>query len=209
LNLGPAVDTKNPKEAELNCSEAQDRFLESLDGEPPLPSELQAHLQDCPECRRAVRQMRSGREGLLLYMEEAAPRRTYLTADRRARLMAAYGREHKIFRLTYRQFVAAAAAAAIIVSAAIVAPAVARLVRAPQPAPRFAQRASPQLPVVVTAHSQGGPLNVIRPITAVHSRRPSRPAPSSEQRLLRANSAGTTVPVNHAFYDPDESSHWW
>ncbi len=203
----------------MDCSEAKDRLLDAADealGRQEA-ARLEEHLDGCPACRAELSELRTGANALRRAAPELAPKRRYLTVERYASLLAARGRPARIFRLaTYPQFVALAAAAAILISAATIAWHV-QFAAAPQapaaplaPAVPLAEGPHPQgyVPVVLATHGQGEPVNVVRGIALGGIAWPPREQPAAPT-LVRTDTRGVTVPVDHAFYDPDTSSHWW
>jgi hypothetical protein len=149
-------------------------------------------------------------------LQELAPPGPHLTPERLGRIMAARTGPPKLFRLvTYRQFVAAAAAAAILISAAFIAHTLVRVWRQPAATPQrealgVRRPVGPSTaPVLLTTMGQGDPLDVVRSVPAPGSRLPDWGETISAVHLIGANSAGLSVPVDHAFYDAEESSRWW
>jgi anti-sigma factor RsiW len=197
----------------VNCNEVTEKLLDAAEGVLGADerSAVDAHLAQCPACRAELAQLTTGLHGLRMHMAALAPRERYLTPARRARVMGSDG--PRIFRLaTYRQFVGAAAAAAILVSVAFIAAHLlgVRDARRLQEGPAVAAQPEPPVhyvPVMVAAPGQGQPINV-----AYAAQAAAAPAPRTgpvAASALRTDSPGVTVPVNHAFYDPEESSHWW
>jgi hypothetical protein len=171
---------------------------------------LREHLDACETCRMELAGLRTAVVALRGTLEELAPRRNYLTEPRLQRLMAYYHRGPKIFRLvTYRQFVAAAAAVAIVVSTAFIAANAIRMQQPLREPPMVTEVPAPRyIPVVLAASGQGEPLNVVRPLSPGGWPAAVAGAPAGGE-LASTSSAHMTIPVNHAFYDPEESSHWW
>jgi len=205
----------------VDCAEARDRLVEAVETE--LSGEgrrsLEEHLAQCGACRAEFRDLQKASSTLRGAVQELAPAQTYLTGERLASLMASYGRltadyrqERRIFSLlTYRRFVAAAAAAAILVSAAFIAASFVRMRRLQRAEPVVRGEAvpSPYVRVVVAAMGQGEPVNVVRSIPVGPTAWPLGEQPARGAQLVRAESLGVRVPVDHAFYDPEESSQWW
>jgi anti-sigma factor RsiW len=200
--------------SKVNCAEAKDRFLEAAEGDLKGDGRgaLEEHLVVCEACRTEFDELGKAVGALREAVGGLAPVRRYLTAERRERLMAAYADEPKLFRLiTYRRFIAAAAAVAIVVSGAVIATSVARMTRSrPKELPVAAGPvAAPYVPVILAATGQGGPVNVIRSIPVGTEAWSQWDEPARGARIVRTDSAGVRIPVDHAFYDPEESSHWW
>ncbi len=203
----------------MDCAQAKQTLLKAVEGELPQPelSRLREHLDGCRHCREEFEGLREASGALRVAVSELAPRETYLTPARLERLMGAHSVGPRIFKLaTYRQFVAGAAAAAILISAAFIAFNLARMepaadaIRGEQTAlVRDAGTPPYAPPVVLVATGQGEPADVVRSLTVSgRSRLVSGESPQGA-RLLRADSAGVRIPVEHLFYDPEQSSRWW
>jgi len=203
----------------MNCNEARNRLLEVADGllpEAVRPS-VEEHMAGCAACRAELEELRRASGALRQAACELAPQGAYLTPERLGRLMAAHeqlaaAQEPRIFKLlTYRRFVAAAAAAAIIVSVGAIA---VNLLLMRQPAEKEGPVADSlpapsYVPVVWAATGQGEPVSVIRSIPVSAETWSSWEEPARGPHLLRTDSPGIRIPVDHAFYDPEESSRWW
>jgi hypothetical protein len=195
----------------VDCNEVGERLLEAAEGVLSADDEtaVEAHLARCAKCRAEFGELRRGVDGLRGSVPVLAPRERYLTHARMDQVLGGEG--PRIFQLaTYRQFVAAAAAAAIVVSAAFIGARFlgARDARRLMDTRPVAVRTDPpmrRLPVMVEPPGQG------QPITVAHSVLTPAPIPAQfgSQAVLRTDTPGVTVPVNHALYDPEESSHWW
>lgn len=199
----------------MDCAEAQPKLLDSAEGElsEQEQSLLAEHLAGCSQCRAEFQRLRTAAAAVCQATDDLAPLESYLTAERLDRLMAAYAHGRKTIRLiTYRGLVAAAAVAVILVSGAFIAQSLVSMFRAAEPmgpGPIIAAGRSfpPAIPVVLAFTSQDEPMRVIRSLTVQGEGQPvweGRPV-----RFVGTNSAGLRVPVNHVFYDPEESSHWW
>jgi anti-sigma factor RsiW len=172
---------------------------------------LEEHLGRCEACRAEFEELRTASCALRDAVGKLAPPVSYLTPDRRRRLMAAYAEGPKLFRLvTYQRFVAVAAAAAIVISAGFISLNLGRMwrhrqIESPVAVPSLV---SPYVPVMLTAAGQGEPVNVVRsiPVSTESWRLADEPVGA---RVVRTDSAGVRIPVDHAFYDPEESSRWW
>jgi hypothetical protein len=205
----------------VDCDKARDLLLEAADGELPdaVRRSLQTHLAVCNACRTTFEQTEKAVAALRQAASELAHEQPHLTPQRRKRLLVAYEQrqaehfqEAKLFRLvTYRRFVAAAAAAAILVSAGFIASSLVRMARPVEQEPVIAGGPVPAgyVPVVMAASGQGEPVSIIRRIAVAGEAWPLGDEPAGGARLVRSDSAGVMVPVDHAFYDPEESSHWW
>lgn len=199
----------------MDCAEIKDRLLEAAEDELPQDerARLDEHLAHCRACRAEFEGLRRAADALRVAAVELAPPRPYLTPERFRRLMAAHEGAPKIFKLvTYRQFVAVAAAAAIIVSVAVIAWHVGQMRQVGEQDPFFVQAPAslPYVPVVLaTTGRQGEPMNVVRSLPAGAEFGPLWDGSPSAVRLVGADSAGVLVPVDHVFYDPEESSRWW
>jgi anti-sigma factor RsiW len=213
LNRATRPGTKGREKHQVKCNEVSEKLLDAAEGALATQDRLvvDAHLAQCAACRAELAQLTEGLRGLQEHMPVLAPREHYLTRARLDRVMGSDG--PRIFRLaTYRQFVGAAAAAAIIISAAFIAAHIlgVRDALRLQDAPAVAMQAEPPVhyvPVMVAAPGQGQPINVAHAAQAA-----AEPVPrmgSVAASALRMDTPGVTVPVNHAFYDPEESSHWW
>jgi len=197
----------------VNCTEARDRLLDAAEGclaGQELHS-LEEHLGGCGQCRAEYEELRTASCALRDVVGDLAPAGSYLTPGRRRRLMAAYAEGPRLFRLvTYQRFVAAAAAAAIVISAGYIVLNLRQMWRHRQSESPVAvqPRVPSYLPVMLTTAGQGEPVNVVRSIP-VGAESWLLPDESAGARVVRTDSVGVRIPVDHAFYDPEESSHWW
>ncbi len=198
----------------MNCSECQDRLLELAEGCLPerLEGEVFGHLATCGECRSELDAVQAGCRALTEVLPHIAPRRHYLTDARRQGLAHATVRRAGAKVISLRQFVAAVCAAAILAAAPFLFRDIRALLQPPgtaaQPAVAHAPQVEQQLPVVLTAAGQDEPVRVIRPFAlpdGAFSAGRERPSP----HLVKTTTPGLSVPVQNAFYDPEESSHWW
>lgn len=214
MNPPRAPDTKGVEEERVNCIGACEKLLDAAEGALEADEDrlLRTHLAGCAKCSAEFDAITAGMHALRRAVPVVAPREHYLTRARRDRVSDGGG--PRIFRLaTYRQFVGAAAAAAILISAAFITAQVLGILdaRRLQDAPAVAaQQPAPGLryaPLTVSAPGQTEPISVahtMRPVAAAVQAPAPPPTPP-----LRTDTAGITVPVNHAFYDPEEASHWW
>lgn len=200
----------------MDCIEARDKLLEAAEGELEQSEQslLSAHLAGCPECRAEFEELQRAAEALRRFTPELAPRERYLTPARLRCLLDARAHGPRLFRLfTYRQFIAAAAAAAILISATLIGHNVMRMWPRPEVEviPEVAQgpAAVPSIPVVLAATAQDEPMSVVRKLPAPSPIIPDWETPGGGARLVAADSPGVRIPVDHAFYDPEESSRWW
>lgn len=200
----------------MDCTEVRDKLLDAVEGDLPGEQErdLLLHLTRCVDCREEYDTVRKGAAALRDNMRELAPHARHLTSARRDALMAQVPAPKVTRLMTVRRFVAAAGVAAIIASAIflvgdlrqMLAPAEAPA-EAPAGATQLASRDTPApqgVPVVLTAASQDEPVRVMPRAAAGR-----RPVPESSAALVHADSPGVAVPVDHKFYDPQESSRWW
>ena len=67
----------------------------------------------------------------------------------------------------------------------------------------------PYIPVVLTSTGQDESIRMIRTIPVGVQARPPRDELGRRVRLVETDSPKLWVPADHAFYDPEESSHWW
>jgi anti-sigma factor RsiW len=196
----------------VNCTEARDRLLEAAEGclaGQELHS-VEEHLARCEACRAEFEELRTASCALRDAVPELAPAQSYLTPDRRRRLMAAYAEGPKLFRLvTYRRFIALAAAAAILISAGAIVLNLGRPWHHRQDKTPVAVQLPQYLPVVLAAAGQGEPVSVFRSIPVSTEAGSAWDEPARGGRIVRADSAGVRIPVDHAYYDPEESSLWW
>ena len=167
---------------------------------------VEEHLARCASCRQEFDQLRVALDALRRTSPLLAPRKSYLTAGRLFRLIDADASRPRTIRLvTFRRLVAAAAVAVILVSAVFIAGDVVHVLRRPEQEPVVAVQPRARIPVVLTSTGRDEPMRVVRTLTVrADGRLPTRPV-----RLVGASSAGLTVPADHVFYDPEESSHWW
>jgi hypothetical protein len=107
--------------------------------------------------------------------------------------------------------VAAAAVVTILVSGAVIALSLPGLFGTPEPSADVAAagRLPGVIPVVFTSMGQEEPMRVMRSLTVQGADLSGRAGPDRAVRLVETSSPGVLVPVDHAFYDPEESSRWW
>ncbi len=207
----------------MDCTEAGERLLEAAEG--CLTGEelrvVEGHLARCTSCRAEFEELRTAAGALRDAVSELAPAESYLTPDRRRRLMAAraegvYAEGSRMFHLvSYRRFIAMAAAAAILVSIGSIGTGLVRMWRYQPREKRIAAKsgAPSYVSVVLAAPGHGEPVKVVRsiPVSSVASAEgwtlPAEGMPAGG--LVPAESVGVRVPVDHAYYDPEESSRWW
>ena len=198
----------------MDCTETKDWLLEAAEGRLAV-AEAQAldrHLARCEACRAELGALRRAVEALRAAIPELAPQETYLTAERLNGLMEGHGRHTRIFRLvSYRQFVAAAAVAAIVVSTAFITWNLRQETAPPIDGPSIVAGPlpSPYVPVVMATTGHGDPTSVVGSLPASIGVRPIPQRTDPPLRLVRTDSPGLIVPVDHVLYDPAESSRWW
>lgn len=198
----------------MNCSEAKQVLVEMAEGSLAGRDETAAlqHLAACEECRAEFGRLRAAVGAVRRAVPELAPQERYLTSERLDRLMAAHARSGKLFKLvTYRQFIGGAAAACIVISGAFIA---AHLIGMHEgatavPSPQQAAAPSPYVPVVLAAQRYGEPMTVVHGTSGAPDGRQVWAEPAPNESLVETDTSGVFVPVNHAFYDAEESSHWW
>lgn len=188
----------------MDCKEAISRMLESVDGELPwdVESRLREHLDECEKCRSEYERLQCATEALAEAISVLAPAKPYGTPERIEHLMAARAAGGKVVRLmTLRRFVACAAAAVIIAALPFLIRDV-RQIASPEPSEPTLRAED----VVLASMDTDEPWRQLRPhVIAASDGTAGAPRP----RLVRLDSGGVRVPVDHAFYDPEESSHWW
>jgi predicted anti-sigma-YlaC factor YlaD len=198
----------------MDCEEARSLLVDAADGEVAEggDSPLGLHLAECSQCQGELEPLRQAALAVRAAVDELAPQEVYLTSERLGRLMIAYGRDTKVIKLRFhRGLVAATAVAAILVSATVIALSLPSMFTPPDaPGLIASQPVLPSaIPVVLTATGQGEPVRMIRAVTS------NTLTPSTSGRLdrgvqfVRTNGSGVSVPVEHALYDPEESSRWW
>ncbi|MGD2174611.1 MAG: zf-HC2 domain-containing protein [Candidatus Brocadiaceae bacterium] len=197
----------------MHCEEARERLLEAAEGglAEADSAAIREHIGDCPACRAEYERLQRASEALHDAVSSLAPPTTYLSPSRFERLSKAFAQRRRPIRLiTWRRFAVAAAIAAIIASAPFI---VGDLVRMFGPAvePSLASGGRPGDDVAVVFTSVE-PQEDPRPtgVVPVRAREPDavdRPAPRGT--LVRTDSPGVRVPVQHALYDSEESSRWW
>lgn len=196
----------------MNCREAREMLLEAAEGELPWDHEarLREHLDACEACRRRYGCLRAASAALRDAVPELAPARRYGTPERIEALMARWAAGRKTIRLlTWQRLVACAAAAAILASLPFIVQDVRSIMRSDEP-PAGAVAARPTfIPVVLVVTGQDEPLREVRPLPVRTAGGPGEVVAGERTRLAGFDSPGLRVPVEHAFYDPDESSRWW
>jgi len=198
----------------VDCTKAQQQLLDAVDGqiEEGELAALREHLARCSACRAEYDRLQSAAQALRTAAPVLAPQQKYLTNERLERLMVDYGRETRILRLYMsRGLVAAAAIAAILVSTAVIVVSLPGVVPGTQPAPMVAEAPArpPVVPVVLTSAGQGEPMRQFRRLTIESPEVPVWDRWDRDVRFVGNNTEGLVVPVNHVFYDPEESSRWW
>jgi predicted anti-sigma-YlaC factor YlaD len=189
----------------VECKETIRRLVELVEGELDSKTEARVrnHLQGCRNCRAEFELLRCASEALRQAAYEMAPVERYATPARIDRLMAAHSAAQRRPRLiTFRRLVACAAAAVIAVCVPYIVGDLRRLGTA-EPAPEI------YVPVVLAAVAHGEPLREIRPLTVSLPAAPQRVPADWSPRLVRLDPPVVRVPVDHAFYDPEECCRWW
>jgi anti-sigma factor RsiW len=201
----------------MDCKEVKAKLLDVVEAE--LPWEIEArvreHLACCPECREEFERLDRGASALSEALGVLAPARVHRTPERIERLTSACEAARKTVRLmTWRRFVACSAAAAILVSVGFLVGDVRRM-QAPSEddagalVAQYDWQPSANVPVVLAATEHGEPIREIRPYAEAAAGDAPGGAVQWRPKLVRLDSAGFRVPVDHAFYDPRESSYWW
>ena len=204
----------------MDCREVKSKLLEAAEGElrGQERAAVEEHLGHCPDCTAELKRLEAAVGAMHEAVELLAPRRAYLTPERLARLTEVLDRRRpKVQLITLRRFVASAAAAAILVALYYLAGDVAILLRQTEESPIVVQRRvrPSAAQVVLGSVGQDEPVRVVRsfPVAAesgaVGEATRREPADLQAPRWVETDSPGLIVPVDHAFYDPEESSHWW
>jgi len=201
----------------MDCKEARAKLLDVVEAELPWDEEamVREHLACCPDCREEFERLDRGASFLSEAVGVLAPARPYRTAERIERLMSARESARRPVRLmTWRRFVACSAAAAILVSAGFLVGDVRRMLAPPQDdavtlMAQYDWQPSANVPVVLAATGHGEPIREIRPYVEAATGDVPGGALRWRPKLVSLDSPGFRVPVDHAFYDPLESSYWW
>jgi len=196
----------------VDCTQVRQKLVDFLEGALGRQerADLTAHTARCSECRAELEELERARRALLSAVPWLAPVEPHLTASRIQRLMQAAGHAAVPARVIWsRRLVAAAAVAAILVSGVYIASDLKHyLGQSGEPvASDVATGQPPQAPVVLASMNQGEPVRVLRTIWLATSR--AAAAPPGGVQLAATDSAGVVIPVEHPFYDPEESARWW
>jgi anti-sigma factor RsiW len=196
----------------MDCEEVIGRLLELLDGQLSEPAEqaIRAHLAECESCRSEYDRLQAAHGAVRVAVADLAPERTYATPERVQRLMGAVKKQKRSRRIVrlYRTAAATAAVIAIAVCAPLIVSDVQRMREAGRPTGREPDVAFVQperLMLASGADSQG--MTTVRPVRADDAER--RGTKLVRPAVARLDTAGVEVPVDNAFYDPDEAAQWW
>jgi predicted anti-sigma-YlaC factor YlaD len=196
----------------MNCREVIGQLLDLLDGELSDQAEqaIREHLEECEKCRTEHQKLRAAHSAVRVAAHDIAPRRTYRTPERVERLMGAVEKQKRKRRITriYRTAVATAALLTIAICGTLI---VDDLMEMTAPAettgeePKIAQQAPVQLMLASGGQRRG--ITAVRPVK--HAGTEPSPPQQRLQQVARLDTPGVEVPVDHAFYDAEESARWW
>ncbi len=197
----------------MKCEESRAVLVDAVEGElsDHRWAALQEHLSGCAECRREFDRLHNASRALRDTVRAVAPEQSYLTPARRRRLVAAYRERHRTTRLfTWRRVVAAAAVAAIVASLPFIVSDILRLLEPSGERTIVQDRQRPtRMAVVFVSTDRAGAEGTVRFDAArVGTPRGWEP-PRGRLAAVPADSPGFRVPVDNAFYDPQQSSLWW
>jgi anti-sigma factor RsiW len=215
LNKKAGPRTKQAEDIAVDCTKIQPLLVDAAQDELDSSERLllEEHVAGCSGCRQELARLRGAVEAVRAAAEELAPEGAYLTRERLGRLMAGYGRQTRIIPLyLHRGVVAAAAVAAILVSAAVISLNMWEVSPEQEAPSMVAQSPATPLrsaPAVLAAFEHGGPAQMIRPVAQTSADRTFREEVPEATPYLSTAAPFVTIPVEHAFYDPDESTRWW
>ena len=197
----------------MRCEEVRAVLLDAVEGELPEQRRpaLREHLSECPECSGEYDRLRNASCALKDALTALAPEQTYLTRERRSRVVAAYRKSQRPIRLiTWRRMVAAAAVAAIIAALPfIVSDAVRLFGRGGDRSLAQDSRDTSRMAVVFVRNGRAG---TETPVSFAAARVGSPRAQGQADPTavtVRTNTPGFHVPVDNDFYDSEQSSLWW
>jgi predicted anti-sigma-YlaC factor YlaD len=197
----------------MDCKEVIGKLLDLLDGQLSSEAEqaIRAHLAECEKCRSEHHKLHAAHQAVAVAAQDLAPPREYATPERVERLMGAVRKQKRSRRITrlYRTAMATAAVVAIAICAPIIGSDVLQMMRQGQdtgtgdPAVAIVQ---PERVMVAPGGADAG-ITALRPVRMEQERSTPRAAP--RPHVAKLDTEGVEVPVDHAFYDADESARWW
>jgi len=204
----------------MECEQVAEELIHLADGTAgaALRRALKEHLAQCADCRAELALLRAGHDALRSTAGRLAPEARYLTRSRLKRLHRALAAQQEGYRRrVLRPLLACASIAAIVVSAFFLYHDMVAFRDRRQQEPGAgpgrnvtrvrrwrAQR------VGLASVPQEQPLRVVVARMSMEPQGVSvAPLPKAPTGLVLTNTPGVRVPVDHVFYDAEQTGFWW
>lgn len=196
----------------MDCKEVIGKLLDLLDGQLSAEAEqaIHAHLEECEHCRSEHEKLHVAHSAVQVAAQDLAPRKRYATPERVEQLMGAVREQKRSRRITplYRTVMATAAVVAIAICAPLIVSDIQDMTQpVPTEGPGAIARTEAPERVMLASGGESQGITAVRPVRMESVRRTEQPA--GRAAIAKLDTEGVQVPVDHAFYDAEESARWW
>jgi hypothetical protein len=198
----------------MDCKEVIGKLLDLMEGRlsPEAEQAIRDHLDVCESCRSEHEKLQLAHSAVRIAARDLAPPKTYRTPERINKLMGAVRKQKRSRRVTrlYRTAMATAAMIAIAICAPLIVSDVQEMMQQREgtgAAPGGIAQVQRPDRVMLASGSEGRGITAVRPVR--HEARPTRGPAVVRPGVAKLDTEGVEVPVDHAFYDADESARWW